>query len=75
MCQRPRSEMTAGTASITAAALMRAATAAPGDQPASVSERANEPEVLKVAAVRSASASPAPGVRLAANIATPDPIV
>jgi hypothetical protein len=53
---------------------MRAATAAPGDQPASVRERANEPEVLKVAAVRSASANPAPGVRLA-DIATPDLIV
>ncbi len=40
----------AGTAITTAATLIRAATAAPDVQPASMSERANEPDVLKVAA-------------------------
>jgi hypothetical protein len=33
--------------------------AAPGDQPASISERANEPEVAKLAADSNASPSPA----------------
>jgi hypothetical protein len=56
--QRPRIEMTAGAARIRAAALIRAATAAAGDQPASVRDRANDPDVLKVAADSNASASP-----------------
>ena len=57
-CQRPRNEMMAGTASNRAAALIRAVAAAAGDQPAPVNDRANDPDVLKVAADSSANASP-----------------
>jgi hypothetical protein len=59
-CNRPRSDKAAGTANMRAAALMRAATAAAGDQPASIRDRANEPDVLKVAADSNARAIPAP---------------
>jgi hypothetical protein len=57
-CQRPRNEMMAGAASISAAALIRAVAAAAGDQPAPVNDRAKDPDVLKAAADSSASASP-----------------
>jgi len=62
-CQRPRIDSAAGTASITAAALIRAATAAAGDQPAPVSDLANDPDVLNVAADSNASASPVLALR------------
>jgi hypothetical protein len=57
-CQRPRNEMIAGAASNRAAALIRAVAAAAGDQPAPVNDRANDPDVLNVAADSNASASP-----------------
>jgi hypothetical protein len=58
-------------ASITAAALIRAATAAAGDQPASVSDLANDPEVLNVAADSNASASPVLALRSRCIIGPP----
>ena len=48
----------------TAATLIRAATAAPGVQPASMSECANEPDVLNVAADAMAKTRPAWCVRI-----------
>src|SRR5829696_2847589 len=62
-CQRPRSDTIAGTASNSAATPMRTVTAAAGDHPATISERANDPEVLKVAADNSARPRPAPRAR------------
>ena len=51
--------MMAGGASKKAATLIRAAASAAGDQPAPVNDRANDPDVLNVAADSNASASPA----------------
>src|SRR5215207_5662040 len=59
-CQRPRSDTIAGTARSSAATPMRTVTAAAGDHPATISERANDPEVLNVAADNSARPRPAP---------------
>jgi hypothetical protein len=52
--------MSAGTANISAARPIRAATAAPDVQPASVSVRANDPEVAKQAEESNAKLSPTP---------------
>jgi hypothetical protein len=48
---------------MSAATLIRAATAAPEDQPASVRDRANEPDVPNVAADNKARPRPATAVR------------
>src|SRR5664279_1639689 len=68
----PRSVTTAGTASSTAAMLIRIATAAAGDHPVSMSDVANVPDVPKVAAENRASTNPA---RVARGSITCPPLV
>jgi hypothetical protein len=63
-CHRPRRDRKAGRANNRAATVTRAATAAAGDQPASSSDLAKDPEVLKVAAEKIAKANPVPWVCL-----------
>jgi hypothetical protein len=58
-CHLPRMASKPGMASTAAAMPMRAATAEPEDQPASVRDRANDPEVAKVAAESKAKLNPA----------------
>jgi hypothetical protein len=53
--------MTEGTVRTAAATATRAVTAAAGDQPASISDDPNDPDVLKAAAERTASPAPTPG--------------
>jgi len=60
-----------GKRRINAAAVTRAATAAAGDQPAFNSERAKEPDVLKAAAEKRASAIPEPREAKAGFMAYP----
>src|SRR3954447_1692991 len=59
MLHRPWSDTIAGMASSNAATPILVATAAAGVHPASSSDRAREPDMLKVAAERSANAMPA----------------
>ena len=58
-CQRPRSTISPGTASTSAASVIRAVTAAPGDQPVTSSPLAIVPDIPNDIAVRTAKAKPA----------------
>jgi hypothetical protein len=62
--QRPRSCRIAGMVRTSAATVMRAVTAAPGDHPAFISDVANEPDVPKVAADSTARPRPTLLVRI-----------
>src|SRR5215469_13616010 len=73
-CQRPRSEMSAGTARTMAAMLTRAVTAAAGDHPASMRDLASAPDVLNAADAPTATARPRRAWLLAC-IAPPRPRV
>src|SRR5262245_9857311 len=72
-CMRPRNDNAAGTARTRAAMLTRPTTAASGDQPAPISDRANVPEVPKVADESRARPSPTPADR-SERIAPPVPV-